>query len=84
VNLGEELAKKSDALSTAQSQLEAERQHWGRDLSETKAEQRVLLRERVAPLLSDAIDALEIEPAAPHIALKRLKTVLSIIDEAKQ
>ena len=57
---------------------------WGHDLSETKAEQRVLLRERVAPLLSDAIDALEIDPAAPHIALKRLKTVLSIIDEAKK
>ncbi len=43
-----------------------------------------LLRERVVPLLSDAVDALEIEPPAPHIALKRLKAVLSIIGGAKQ
>jgi hypothetical protein len=64
--------------------LETERHHWGHDLSETKAGQRVLLRERVAPLLSDAIDALEIDPAAPQIALKRLKTVLSIIEEARK
>jgi hypothetical protein len=80
VTLNQELATKSEALSNTQSQLDSERQHWGHDLSETKAEQRVLLRERVTPLLSDAIDALEIDPAAPHIALKRLKTVLSIIN----
>lgn len=82
-SLQNRLTDRSDALRAVQAQLEAERQHWGHDLSETKAEQRVLLSERVAPLLSDAIDALEIEPAAPHVALRRLKTVLSIVGGEK-
>jgi hypothetical protein len=76
-----ELEKKSDALITVRTQLENERHHWGHDLSETKAEQRVLLVERLVPLLSDAIDALEIEPPVPHVAIKRLKAVLSMIDD---
>ena len=83
-SMNDELSSKSKILATTKSQFEAERQHWGHDLSEIKAEQRVLLRERVVPLLSDAVDALEIEPPAPHIALKRLKAVLSIIGGAKQ
>ncbi len=82
-SLKTQLTERSEALGAVQVRLEAERQHWGHDLSETKAEQRVLLSERIAPLLSDAIDALEIEPPAPHVALKRLKTVLSLIQGAK-
>ena len=78
------LDRESEARRSAEVKLEAERQHWGHDLSETKAEQRLLLGERVAPLLSDAIDALEIEPQAPHVALKRLKAILLIIDGAKK
>lgn len=78
------LDRESEARRSAEGKLEAERQHWGHDLSETKAEQRLLLGERVAPLLSDAIDALEIEPQAPQVALKRLKSILSIIDGAKK
>jgi hypothetical protein len=77
-----ELAQKEEAVRNVEIQLENERHHWGHDLSETKAGQRVLLGERVAPLLSDAIDALEIDPPAPNVALKRVKAVLSIIDKA--
>ncbi len=82
--VNDELASKSELLATTQSQLEAERHHSGHDLSEARAEQQVLLRERVTPLLSDAVDALEIEPSAPHVALKRLKTVLSMIEGTKK
>ncbi len=78
-----DLANKKEALEEITTRLENERHHWGHDLSETKAGQRVLLGERMAPLLSDAIDALEIEPPAPEVALKRIKAVLSIIHEAK-
>ena len=82
-SLQTQLMENSKALRDAQVQLETERQHWGHDLSETKAEQRLLLSERVAPLISDAIDALEIEPPAPHIALKRLKAVISLVGGEK-
>lgn len=78
-----ELDQKVKSLAATEAKLAAERQHWGHDLTETKAEQKVLLGERVAPLLSDAIDALEIEPPAPGVALRRLKAILSIISEAK-
>ncbi len=81
-SLRRELEDSSETLRSLQAQLVVERQHWGHDLSETKAEQRVLLGERVAPLLLDAIDALEIEPPAPHVALSRLKAVHSIIEGA--
>ena len=64
--------------------LADERQHWGHDLTETIAEQRALLGDRLGPLLSDAIDALEIEPPAPGTALRRLKAALLTIDEAKE
>ncbi len=80
----DELANRSEMLADSKSRLEIERQHWGHDFSESKAEQQVFLRERVMPLLSDALDALEIEPPAPHVALKRLKTAISIINGAKQ
>jgi hypothetical protein len=83
-SLNTALDREVEARRTAEAKLEAERQHWGHDLSETKAEQRLLLGDRVAPLLSDAIDALEIEPQAPQVALKRLKSILSIIDGAKK
>jgi hypothetical protein len=63
--------------------LATERHHWGHDLTETKAAQRVLLSEKLGPLLSDAIDALEIEPAAPGVALRRVKAALSAIEEVK-
>jgi hypothetical protein len=64
--------------------LADERQHWGHDLIETKAVQRALLGERLGPLLSDAIDALEIEPPAPGTALRRVKAALLAIHEAKE
>ena len=78
----EDLARKKDALEKTETMLDNERQHWGHDLSNTKGDQRVFLTERVRPLLNDALDALEIEPPAPHVALNRIKVVLSIIDEA--
>ena len=75
-----DLDQKSNSLKATQADLAAKRQRWGYDLSETKTKQRVLLKNKVAPLLSDAIDALEIEPPAPGVALSRLKAVLFIID----
>lgn len=81
-SIRDQLMEKAGELQNVQTQLENERHHWGHDLSETKAGQRVLLGERVAPLLSDAIDALEIEPPAPSVALKRVKAVLKVIEEA--
>jgi hypothetical protein len=81
-SLRAELAQKGEALKSVEIQLNDERHHWGHDLSETKAGQRVLLGERVAPLLSDAIDALEIDPPAQSVALKRIKAALKVIDEA--
>ena len=82
-HLEKKLDHTSEDLRSTHSQWQDERHHWGHDLSETKAQQRLLLGERVAPLLSDAVDALEIEPPAPQIALKRLKAVLSIVEGAK-
>ncbi|MBB5754666.1 hypothetical protein [Prosthecomicrobium pneumaticum] len=78
-----ELAQQNSKLVEAEATLAAERQHWGHDLSETKAEQRVLLGERIGPLLQDAVDALEIDPPAPGLALRRIKAALSTIEEAK-
>lgn len=69
-------------LAALQTQLEVERQHSGHDLCEAKAKYRVLLNERIAPLLSDAIDALEIDPPAPEISLRRMRAVLSLIKKA--
>jgi hypothetical protein len=76
-----EFIEKENELNNIRTQFDNERHHWGHDLSETKAGQRVLLGERVAPLLSDAIDALEIDPPVQKVALKRIKAVLNIIGE---
>lgn len=62
----------------------AERQHWGHDLTEARAKQKVLLGERLSPLLGDAIDALEIEPPAPGTALRRVRAAFAAIEEAKE
>lgn len=72
------------AMAHLEQTLAAERHHWGHDLSETKAEQKVLLGERLGPLLEDAIDALEIDPPAPGTALRRVKAALIVIEEAKE
>jgi hypothetical protein len=77
-----ELAQKEEDLKAVQKQFENERQHWGHHISETKAGQRVLLGKRVTPLLTDAVDALEIEPPGPSTALKRIKAVLKVIEES--
>ena len=81
--LQSQLVARQNEVVELKAKLLTERQHWGHDLSEIQAGQGVLLRERVAPLISDAIDALEIDPPFPHVALKRLKAVLSLINEEK-
>lgn len=78
------MAVQETNIAELKKTLSDERQHWGHDLTETKAEQRALLGDRLGPLLSDAIDALEIEPPAPGTALRRLKAALLTIDEAKE
>ncbi|MDN2584258.1 hypothetical protein [Aquibium sp. ELW1220] len=78
------ISERDTAIAKLEQTLAAERHHWGHDLTETKAEQKVLLGERLGPLLSDAIDALEIDPPAPGTALRRVKAALSVIEEAKE
>jgi hypothetical protein len=41
-----------------------------------------LLRERLSPLVQDAIDALEMSKPAPDIAIERMKWILSTIKES--
>lgn len=77
-------SEQETTIAKLEQTLVDERQHWGHDLTETKAEQRVLLGERLGPLLTDAIDALEIDPPAPGTALRRVKAALSVIEEAKE
>ena len=69
-------------LAEARSRLQEMTQHWGHDVSTTKAEQRVFMEGRVTPLLADAVDALEIEPPEIKVALRRLKSAVELISEA--
>ena len=78
------ISERDTTITNLEQTLAAERHHWGYDLTETKAEQKVLLGERLGPLLADAIDALEIDPPAPGTALRRVKAALSVINEAKE
>ena len=48
-------------------------------LCAVKARAKVMLRERLKPMLSDAVDAIEIDH--PEIALMRIKACLRVIDE---
>ena len=79
--LERDLVATRDALDESKASWEADRVHRGHALAETRASQRVLLSERIGPLVGNAIDALEIEPPAPEVALRRLKSILSIIAE---
>jgi hypothetical protein len=51
-------------------------------MADVRTQQSVFLKERLGPLLNDAVDALEINPPEPRIALKRLKSALASIQEA--
>jgi hypothetical protein len=78
------IAEHEKRVSELEKTLSNERQHWGHDLTETKAGQKVLLGEKLGPLLNDAIDALEIDPPEPGIALRRMKAAASVIEGAKE
>jgi len=67
------------SLHKVKTQLENERHHWGYDISSAKARHRILLRERIQPLLEDAVDAIEID--VPSVALRRVKYALKVIAE---
>jgi hypothetical protein len=82
--LESQLAVRSSELLSARSDLEAERHHSGHELTETIGAQQALLRERLQPLLLDAIDALEIDPPAPEVARRRLKNVIELIEKADE
>ena len=71
-----------DQLSEIMNQYYIDRQVWGHSLTDLKASYRVLMLEKVTPLLQDALDALEIEPAEPRIARNRIKSALTAISEA--
>ena len=82
----EELAKERDASANraerSASLLKDSEQHWGHDMADVRTQQSVFLKERLGPLLNDAVDALEINPPEPQIAMKRLKSALASIQEA--
>lgn len=82
----EDLTKERDALAGQAEQvaslLKDSEQHWGHDMADVRTQQSVFLNERLGPLLNDAVDALEIKPPEPQIALKRLKSALASIQEA--
>lgn len=80
--LQEEIKNLTDQLASAQSKLDESKQHWGHDIVDAKARQNTLLKSRLLPLLNDAVDALEMQPSAPQISLKRLKAALRAIEEA--
>ncbi len=71
-------------LQEVKAQFEQSRQHSGHDITDLKTRQNALLQERVVPMVSDAIDALEMDPPAPDIAVRRLKLALSSIETEKQ
>lgn len=82
--LKSELLTMSKQLAEAREAHKIERQHWGHDLTESNAHYNLLLTNRIAPLLQEAIEALEVTDIQPRIAIKRMKSVLAIIDEAEQ
>ena len=74
----ETLAQK---LAVAENLLVEKEQHWGHDIVDIKARQSILIRTKLVPLLNDAVDALEVDPQVPQIALKRVKAALMAIEE---
>jgi hypothetical protein len=82
--LGEESARLGTELAQLNTTLESARQNWGYDLSELKASQRRLFQDQINPLLSDAIDALELESPALQIAVERIKMTVSLIQGASR
>ncbi len=79
--LESENAQLSASLRSLRDQIAIERQHAGYDITELKGQHSVLLRERLKPLIRDAIDALEIDSPARDIALSRLMRAESTIEE---
>lgn len=75
-------AKLIAKLADLSEQLQAERQHSGYDFTALKSRNAVLLRDRLSPLIKDAIDALEIEAPERDIAIRRLKKAISTIEES--
>jgi hypothetical protein len=51
------------------------------ELAERTTKFRIILRDYLLPLISDAIDALEIENARPDVAARRLTRAAAIIRE---
>ncbi len=78
-----EVADLKGQVSASRTELDDSRQHWGHDMVEVKTRQAALLQEKVVPLLGDAVDALEIDPPQPKIALRRIRTVLASIKETE-
>jgi hypothetical protein len=75
-----EAEKKSlDELQAVRARFEGQRQHWGHEVSELEAAHRVLLGERVVPLIRDVIDALDIDPPAMEVARRRLRSALELV-----
>ena len=67
-------------LQNTQTRLETDRWRWSHERAETKALQRLLLSKDIAPILSDAVDFLEVETPSLSGALKRIKAALKRIN----
>ena len=80
-SLQSQLSEKLNEIVILNDQIKSDKRHSGHNLSETKAKQRLLLGKRITPLITDALDALEIDPPSLRVAISRLKKVLISIEE---
>jgi hypothetical protein len=83
-NLTQENNDLAQELAASKSEFQQKQQHWGHDMANIKARHRALLKEKVAPLLNDVIDALSIDPPALPVAQRRLEMAKSYIEEGNQ
>jgi hypothetical protein len=70
-----------DKLASEKHQFEKDRQHWGYDFRDFKEKTAAVIRDRVLPLLEEAMDALEVKPPESEAAARRLKRITSALQE---
>ncbi|MGY0834217.1 hypothetical protein [Azospirillum argentinense] len=85
--LGAAEAARADAEARAaglQRELDAARRVAAHDLADSRARCRTFVDEKIAPLVADAIDALDGAPPYPDVALERLRLIQKrIADEVR-
>ena len=77
-----EMKAQLEEAQKAQKHHENERHHWGHDFVELRAGHNNFLQEKIKPLLSDVLDAIDMK--AYDIAHRRVKTILGDIAKAHE